>query len=175
VRTRSSFFLQLPTFFGREKYLAIYISRDIVGLWPRNFEFKFGVGSTSRTFGCVETCTIATKKCRPNAIGREYIIFHPLILILIIIIFYIIFSFVPPKQKSQHSQQTNKKTMSALAETSVLLRRMTPKGARSWSRALPSLEVSFSFNCYAATLLQYCLGKLRTLGRKRKKTDSLSV
>jgi hypothetical protein len=33
-------------------------------------------------------------------------------------------------------------TMSALAEASVFMRRMVPKGARNWSRALPSLEVS---------------------------------
>ena len=32
--------------------------------------------------------------------------------------------------------------MSALAEASIFARRIAPKGARSWSRALPTLEVS---------------------------------
>ena len=31
--------------------------------------------------------------------------------------------------------------MSALAEASIFARRMAPKGARNWSRALPQLEV----------------------------------
>lgn len=31
--------------------------------------------------------------------------------------------------------------MSALAEASLFARRIAPKGARSWSRALPQLEV----------------------------------
>ena len=35
------------------------------------------------------------------------------------------------------------KTMSALAEASLFARRIAPKGARSWSRALPSLEVGY--------------------------------
>ena len=39
--------------------------------------------------------------------------------------------------------------MSALAEASLFARRIAPKGARNWSRALPQLEVRNRMQCFA--------------------------